>query len=279
MCKKVVKESNNKVVDPHRMSPLKLDGQTSPFADAEAVDPTEPGMIMRSLDYSPLNSHAITLKASARKILDWDQKCQKHAKACRSHAQATGKYAVKIGLELESIKNKIPHGLWHHWLESECDYTVRTAQFYMSIAEKFKCATAVAHLGSSVLGFLASDSVPQAARDEAIERSSDGEHISRSTVRRIVDAHTVPLDQSAIADDGKKGGDGKKNRAKAESAMPVLKSDTMPDLVAIEPKTKTAPSPFELMNQILELAKQLSNENACRVGRAMLRLYEQKVDI
>jgi hypothetical protein len=69
--------------------------------------------------------------------------------------------------------------MWLPWLEREFGWTVRTADRYMQVAKAFKLDTVSNFdgltIGGSALYCLASPSVPQEVRDEAVARAEAGE--------------------------------------------------------------------------------------------------------
>ena len=44
---------------------------------------------------------------------------------------------IEIGLELIAAKAEVGHGNWNKWLETEFDWTDRTARYFMAVAERF----------------------------------------------------------------------------------------------------------------------------------------------
>lgn len=45
--------------------------------------------------------------------------------------------SIRIGQELQAAKSKVPYGEWGDWLENNVDYSVRTAQNLMRIADEY----------------------------------------------------------------------------------------------------------------------------------------------
>ena len=58
---------------------------------------------------------------------------------------------IAIGFELIAAKNQVEHGGWADWLRKEFDWDIRTAQNYMSVAERFGNTKTFSHLGKSKL--------------------------------------------------------------------------------------------------------------------------------
>lgn len=102
---------------------------------------------------------------------------------------------IEIGQKLIDVKERLGHGYFGGWLASEFDWTPRTAQQFMLVADTFKNEN-FSHLNvaPSALYLLAAPSTPEAARIEAIARAEEGEPITHSLARGIVHDHRQPAD-------------------------------------------------------------------------------------
>jgi ParB family chromosome partitioning protein len=82
------------------------------------------------------------LEALAAEINAEHERCERVLKAGLKHA-------VKVGLLLLEAKDQIPHGDWGAWVEENVQFSRRTAQAYMRVAERLpelEEAQSVAHL-------------------------------------------------------------------------------------------------------------------------------------
>jgi hypothetical protein len=69
----------------------------------------------------------------------------------RTAVQTTAVAIIAIGAELIAAKKTLGHGRFVHWVETECGFSLRSAQNYMKICRLAgKCAT-VAHLPPNVV--------------------------------------------------------------------------------------------------------------------------------
>ncbi len=69
----------------------------------------------------------------------------------------------KIGQKLIEIKKRLGYGHFGHWLASEFDWTVRTAQKFMNVAHRFNCEhCSQLEFAPSALYLLAATSTPEA---------------------------------------------------------------------------------------------------------------------
>ena len=59
----------------------------------------------------------------------------------------------------------------------------------MQIAEKFSNSAHVRYLGFGVMRLLTQDTVPESARQEAIEKSEAGEKLSIKSTKELIEAH------------------------------------------------------------------------------------------
>lgn len=105
----------------------------------------------------------------------------------------TAQGIVEIGHKLIEIKEKLGHGRFLDWLETEFDGTKRTAQQFMNVARYFKGENiSDLLLAPSALYILAAPSTPEAARTEALARASAGESITRTTAKAIKQKYATP---------------------------------------------------------------------------------------
>ncbi len=98
---------------------------------------------------------------------------------------------IEIGRELIAAKREVVHGDWLPWLRDEFGWTERTAQKYIAVAQAFGKYELGSHfdgltIDATALYALSAPDVPQEARDEAVERAEDGEHISKADAEALI---------------------------------------------------------------------------------------------
>ena len=112
---------------------------------------------------------------------------------------------IDIGRHLIAVKEYLPHGEFLPWIETEFEWSERTAKRFMSVAEAFgtKCRNvtdldtvsksvtvtdldAMSRLDQNALYLLASRTTPVAARSEALKRAESGEVITHAKAKEIV---------------------------------------------------------------------------------------------
>ncbi len=82
---------------------------------------------------------------------------------------------IQIGRELSAVKAKLGHGHFGPWLKESFDWTERTAQNFMAVAERFGSnAKAVSHLPLTTVYALASPSTPDLVRDDVVKGIQTG---------------------------------------------------------------------------------------------------------
>jgi hypothetical protein len=99
------------------------------------------------------------------------------------HKKAT-EHALEIGRELLRIKAALPHGAFAKWVEKECEFKIRMAQNYMTLAR----AGASAEIGlvPSTLRLYVSNSTPSTVRQLVKRRLADGDQVSRHDLRTAI---------------------------------------------------------------------------------------------
>lgn len=152
-------------------------------------------LVVLGFDYSPLDTK---IAEQARSIAD----------RIRERLKKTLEDLIEVGTDLLAVKETLPHGQFLPWLKGEFGWSERTAQNFMSVAEKFKSAnSAELPIQPSAAYLLAAPAVPDEARQVAIEKAEAGETITFSTAKEIVAeakkkgkrrAKAIPADQLGV---------------------------------------------------------------------------------
>ena len=102
-----------------------------------------------------------------------------------------------IGNYLNEVKNKLGHGKFLDWVDLEFNWSSRTANRFMSVAQKFESDTlSNLELLPSALYLMAAPSTPEEAVAEALERAQQGETITAKTVKEIKAKHKTVKEQA-----------------------------------------------------------------------------------
>ncbi len=115
---------------------------------------------------------------------------QQRTSEIKSLVKRNAQEVIEIGQKLIDVKEKLGHGKFRCWLKAEFSWGPTTAWKYMKVTETFKCSPCE-HLdiAASALYLLATPSVPESARNEALERANQGEPITRTAARAIIQQH------------------------------------------------------------------------------------------
>jgi hypothetical protein len=126
--------------------------------------------------------------------LSFDVSLPERAQRIRDLVGVARTCIIEIGRELIAAKAEVAHGDWLPWLKEEFGWSIRTADNYIAVARKFASVANLENLtiDATALYALSAPDVPQEARDEAVERAEDGEHIS------IADAEAMIADAMRV---------------------------------------------------------------------------------
>ena len=132
--------------------------------------------ILKPFDYTPLAAGV------AQEV---------YAAAQRIHllVQRTLEDVIAVGQELLAVKEILPHGQFSVWLRAEFDWTERTAQRFMAVAQRFGSKTdtmSVMRIDLTAAYLLAAPTAPREASATALQRAQSGERITTSVAREIL---------------------------------------------------------------------------------------------
>ena len=133
-------------------------------------------VIPRPFDYTPLAAEVA-------------QRVQASADRIRLLVQRTLEDIIAVGQELLAVKETMPHGQFILWLRAEFDWTERTAQRFMAVAQRFGSKNdtmSFLKIDLTAAYLLASPSVPEEASATALQRAEEGERIRTSVAREIL---------------------------------------------------------------------------------------------
>lgn len=137
----------------------------------------------------------------------------------------TARDIFSIGKKLIEIKEKLEHGHFLEWLEAEFAWSDRTARNFMRVAEVFKMETiSDLQFAPSALYILAASSIPEGAREEAVNRALKGEAISKKTAQEIKQKYTRTPEVE------------RKEITRNSPVLPESSSQTRQEIIAIIPK-------------------------------------------
>jgi hypothetical protein len=117
------------------------------------------------------------------------EKVRSTADRIREKVKRTIEDLIEVGNDLLTAKEALPHGQFGFWLKAEFGWGERMAQNFMSVAERFGPKTEIIAdltIQPTAAYLLAAPSVPDEAREKAIERAEAGEQITTVVAKEIL---------------------------------------------------------------------------------------------
>lgn len=116
------------------------------------------------------------------------------SKEIKDQMRRTAQGIVQIGESLADVQSRLAKhgsGIFQAWLKDEFDWSLRTAYRFIAVYEHFgvRANLAQINLAASALYMLAEPSVPEPAREEAVQRGQAGETITPGVARDIIARH------------------------------------------------------------------------------------------
>jgi hypothetical protein len=105
----------------------------------------------------------------------------------------TGSCLIENGRDLLRARAVLKHGQLRRWVEGECGLTMRLAQLAMRVAEYADASDKgeiISHLPVTVQYLIAAKSVPEAIREQILDRFATGERLKVDDVKRHIQAAT-----------------------------------------------------------------------------------------
>lgn len=96
---------------------------------------------------------------------------------------------IEVGNDLLTVKAALPHGQFGFWLRAEFGWSERMAQNFMRVAERFGSKTEIIAdlaIQPTAAYLLAAPSIPDEARELAIQRAEQGDRITTAVAKKIV---------------------------------------------------------------------------------------------
>jgi hypothetical protein len=92
---------------------------------------------------------------------------------------------IDIGCELIAAKKALGHGAFGDWVESECGFTMRTAQNYMKASRLAHKYESVSYLSAATLYRMCSRRIPAELLHKVIEHASHGDRVTEADFDRM----------------------------------------------------------------------------------------------
>ena len=115
---------------------------------------------------------------------------------CRTRIRAemmkTTASVIAIGRELIAVKKTLRHGAFGPWVESECGFSLRSAQNYMRVARLADKNATVAHLPLATSYRMTGRRSSRWMLTAASERAADAEEMTEAGIERLYKAFRKP---------------------------------------------------------------------------------------
>lgn len=137
-----------------------------------------------------------------------EDRLEQIANRIRSRLSRCAQDVMDTGADLIEAKGQVGHGGWLAWIEEEFGWGERSARNFMAVAEQFKSANfADLNFSPSALYALAAPSVPEEARQEALDVAESGDEVTHAVAQEIIERHALPQKRKKLptVDAGKPG--------------------------------------------------------------------------
>jgi hypothetical protein len=155
-------------------------GQTAQAADDVALamgGAPEPAQVVTPFNYDDLDPETRII-------------VQQRTSEIKAIARQTAQGVLDIGAKLAEVKDRLGHGRFGYWLDQEFGWSDRTARSFMAAARSFKTEIiSDLSIAPTALVMLASPSVPEAARQQALQLATNGLPVNTRQARQIIDQH------------------------------------------------------------------------------------------
>lgn len=198
---KAIVQFKTKPMAPHfHTAKAKVEMKTA-LAKLDAVSPT--------FDYDQIESTKVRAKAQAIAI--------------RIHAniRTMEKNLLANGRELMAIKEDLGHGLFGRWVEAEFRWTARTAQNYISVADRLAADYHhLTYLPSPTIYRLAAKSTPEPVRFDVINAAKDNRSKSKDEIEKLISQASGKAGEPVATTDQAEG-----RRTAAANAIDMLRGE------------------------------------------------------
>lgn len=141
------------------------------FCELDFVEETvEPSVVDTPARGTEMKVEGVTLEARAERIRRLQADVQRGI--------------IEIGFELIAAKKEIGHGGWADWLQKEFEWSVRTAQNFMAVAERFGKTKSISFLSTTTL--IKMLALPEGDEQAFIEAQAEtGKPVENQSAREV----------------------------------------------------------------------------------------------
>ena len=108
---------------------------------------------------------------------------------------------VEIGQKLIEVKCRLGHKRFLNWIDTEFEWSDRTAERYMLVAKKFATVSNIENFGASALYLLAESATPEPVVETMLTQGEQGEQITKKKVQAAIAAAKLePGEQHTVTE-------------------------------------------------------------------------------
>ncbi|MBF0188589.1 MAG: DUF3102 domain-containing protein [Magnetococcales bacterium] len=122
---------------------------------------------------------------SETSIVKYSETVQAATERIKLRMKRSAEDIIEIGRDLTLVKEQLDHGEFTHWLQTEFDMAVRTAQRFISVSAKFGQKRHNVVFRPTVLYELAASTTPQSVIDYAEEKADAGKTVSVKEIKEL----------------------------------------------------------------------------------------------
>jgi len=181
---------------------------------------------------------------------------QQRTSEIKSLMRRTASDIIDIGQKLIEVKDYLGHGNFLNWLETEFNWSESAARKFMRVTRQFKSVNFTnLDIAASALYLLAASSTPADARQEALERASQGETITHVGAQILVSRHkqsTPPKATEPLTVDVPAEAVESESPTPAEALQPQLAQPPQPSLEPLDqPEEEEHYTPRHILDAVL----------------------------
>jgi len=160
---------------------------------------------------------------------------------------------IEVGKRLLQAKKEVPHGEWIPWLKNEVNYTERTAQKFMRIADEYGNTNAPSYLGSEKLWKLLD--VPTDEREAFIVKPHE---LPSGETKTVIEMTTRELQQAIKAQkDAERRAEGAEQKTAEYERKFKIADNALQEIQSTADALDTVNDELEFKNEQLKTANEL----------------------
>lgn len=126
------------------------------------------------------------------------EKVRSAARDIKSRERRAAMDIVEIGRALKDVQERLPHGQFLPWIETEFGWQRSMAYNFMAVADKLPKFGNLDGFGLSALYVLSAPSVPDEVIEEAKHIAANGQKVTHGVAKALVDKSKPPKPAAAI---------------------------------------------------------------------------------